>query len=240
MRRARSFATCDASDAGGRDSRSPRARPPGAQQKRSRPISRVLLRHAENPRAMTVIPLGPSLPTGSSRLPADSASSVVVRLLGVAPDGGCRVSPASRRKRLVSVALFLAFAAARAAATAAGRYPASRSAEPGLSSPPGTHSRGSDDLAGFAGLIIGATRDGKGPPARWMADAAQCDFRAVTFAGETASPVRRTPRRHAPTRQRSSSPARSGTMAPSPNGSVSGTRQVSRINVIESVFCGNR
>src|SRR3954468_6393452 len=61
---------------------------------------------------MTVIPLGPPLPTGSSRLPADSASSVVVRLFGVAPDGGCRVSPAPRRKRLVSVALFLAFASA--------------------------------------------------------------------------------------------------------------------------------
>src|SRR5690349_17372234 len=61
---------------------------------------------------MTVIPLGPPLPAGSSRLPADSASSVVVRLFGVAPDGGCRVSPAPRRERLVSVALFLAFAAA--------------------------------------------------------------------------------------------------------------------------------
>jgi len=43
---------------------------------------------------MTVIPLGASLPLRSCHLPADSASSVVVRLLGVAPDGGCRVSPA--------------------------------------------------------------------------------------------------------------------------------------------------
>jgi len=31
----------------------------------------------------------------SCHLPADSASSVIVRLLGVAPDGGCRVSPAA-------------------------------------------------------------------------------------------------------------------------------------------------
>jgi len=46
-------------------------------------------------RAMTVIRLGAALPRRSSRLPADSASSVVVRLFGVAPDGGCRVSPAS-------------------------------------------------------------------------------------------------------------------------------------------------
>jgi len=44
---------------------------------------------------MAVIPLGASLPVRSSHLPADSASSVVVRLLGVAPDGGCRVSPAA-------------------------------------------------------------------------------------------------------------------------------------------------
>lgn len=64
-------------------------------EQRSPPVSRVLLRRARS-RAMTVIPLGPSLPPGSSRLPADSASSVVVRLFGVAPDGGCRVSPATR------------------------------------------------------------------------------------------------------------------------------------------------
>src|SRR5262249_36390818 len=63
--------------------------------RRSQPISRVLLRRAW-PRAMTVIHLGASLPPRSCHLPADSASSVVVRLLGVAPDGGCRVSPAPR------------------------------------------------------------------------------------------------------------------------------------------------
>ena len=64
---------------------------------------------------MTVIPLGAALPRRSSHLPADSTSSVIVRLFGVAPDGGCRVSPAPfDRTRLVSVALFLAFAAALA------------------------------------------------------------------------------------------------------------------------------
>ena len=70
-------------------------------------------------RSVTVIPLGHELPRGSSHLPADSASSIIVRLFGVAPGGGCRVSPlvgpAARRERrtlttqgLVSVALFLA------------------------------------------------------------------------------------------------------------------------------------
>ena len=68
---------------------------------------------------MAVIPLGASLPLRSSHLPADSASSVIVRLLGVAPDGGYRVSPAAdrcdpARQRLVSVALFIAFIAALA------------------------------------------------------------------------------------------------------------------------------
>src|SRR3990172_3043321 len=57
---------------------------------------------------VTVIPLGPGSPLGSSHLPADSASSVVIRLLGVAPGGGCRVSPRRMPGGLVSVALFLA------------------------------------------------------------------------------------------------------------------------------------
>src|SRR6476619_4550355 len=99
---------------------------------------------------MTVIRLGAVSPRLSSRLPADSASSVVVRLFGVAPDGGCRVSPASRRKRLVSVALFLAFAlAARPRLLRPGvtRHPALWSPDFPL---PRSCSRGSDDLAGFA------------------------------------------------------------------------------------------
>ena len=47
---------------------------------------------------MAVIHRGVALPRRSSHLPADLASSLglnlFVRLLGVAPDGGCRVSPA--------------------------------------------------------------------------------------------------------------------------------------------------
>src|SRR3954451_20295722 len=63
---------------------------------------------------MTVIHLGAGLLRHSSDLPARSASSLNARLLGVAPSGGCRVSPAAPMKqvrRLVSVALFLALGA---------------------------------------------------------------------------------------------------------------------------------
>ena len=58
---------------------------------------------------MTVILLGARCRCARATYPRTYASSVSVRLLGVAPDGGYRVSPASLdRKRLVS-ALFLAF-----------------------------------------------------------------------------------------------------------------------------------
>src|SRR6185436_136550 len=78
-----------------------------------------------------------------------------VRLLGVAPDGGCRVSPAARPvnpdpRRLVSVALFLAFVGRangdllRPGVT---RHPALRSPD---FPPPGYP--GGDGLAGF-GLL---------------------------------------------------------------------------------------
>src|SRR6516225_7888132 len=89
-------------------------------------------------RAMTAIHLGAALPRRSSHLPADSASSVIVRLLGVAPDGGCRVSPAPVRPgatRLCGPVLAFALALSRVGLVASGCYPASRSAEPGLSSP---------------------------------------------------------------------------------------------------------
>ncbi len=49
------------------------------------PVSRVL--------SWTAIPLGPGLLQGSSHLPASSAGRVIACLLGVAPGGGCRVSP---------------------------------------------------------------------------------------------------------------------------------------------------
>jgi len=101
---------------------------------------------------MTVIHLGAALPRRSSHLPADSASSVVVRLLGVAPDGGCRVSPASfwsDATRLCGPVPRLR-RRSRGRFMAAGRYPASRSLEPGLSSP-GSAKRAtsSDGLADF-------------------------------------------------------------------------------------------
>jgi hypothetical protein len=82
---------------------------------RSWSISRVL--------SWTAIPLGPELLQGSSHLPASSAGRFDARLFGVAPGGGCRVSPLPRparrchhspcrsEPRLVSVALFLAFVA---------------------------------------------------------------------------------------------------------------------------------
>jgi len=60
-----------------------------------------------------------------------------VRLLGVAPDGGCRVSPAAvwpAATRLCGPVPRLRHPRERRL-IAAGRYPASCSAEPGLSSP---------------------------------------------------------------------------------------------------------
>ncbi len=107
---------------------------------RSQPISRVLLRDARVARPMAVIHLGAALPRRSSHLPADSASSVNVRLLGVAPDGGCRVSPAPPRRepRHRDSSLWPCSSPSSPLSRrliTSGRYPASCSAEPGLSSP---------------------------------------------------------------------------------------------------------
>jgi len=73
----------------------------------SRPISRVLWRAL---RPLTAIPLGPGLLRSSSHLPASSAGHVIACLFGVAPGGGCLVSPPTQfpAPGLVSVALFLA------------------------------------------------------------------------------------------------------------------------------------
>src|SRR5262245_35003193 len=57
---------------------------------------------------MTIIPLGQSLPPGSSHLPADSVGHVVVRLLGVAPRRDWPFHPrATANPGLVSVPLIL-------------------------------------------------------------------------------------------------------------------------------------
>src|SRR5882757_9231347 len=79
----------------------------------SQPISRVLSAACAT---VTVIPLDVRLPARSSHLPASSVGHVIACLFGVAPGGGCRVSPrhfkcqqaGTSRGGLVSVALFLA------------------------------------------------------------------------------------------------------------------------------------
>src|SRR5947208_15828703 len=95
--------------------------------------------------AMTAIPLGAPLPTRSSHLPAHvtraaSMSAYLVLLrMEVAAFHPLRFDA----KRLVSVALFLAFIGrASGRFIASGGYPASCSAEPGLSSPPCVCTRG--------------------------------------------------------------------------------------------------
>lgn len=89
-----------------------RSQPPSNQTKQAdRPDSVTAGRPA-----MTAIPLGRGLLPGSSFLPARSASHIIACLFGIAPGGGCRVSPfvagsacaLPGRQRLVSVALFLA------------------------------------------------------------------------------------------------------------------------------------
>ena len=64
---------------------------------RSWPISRVLLGICV---PMTVIPLGVRLLARSSNLPGSYASRVNASLLGLAPDGGHRVSPAAAQLAL--------------------------------------------------------------------------------------------------------------------------------------------
>jgi hypothetical protein len=94
---------------------------------------------------LTAIPLGRDLRHGSSHLPASSASRLNACLFGVAPGGGCRVSPrlpalANKTNGLVSVALFLAFTAnLRPRLITDGCYPPPCSMEPGLSSMHGTN-----------------------------------------------------------------------------------------------------
>ena len=105
---------------------------------------------------MTVIPLGAPLPTHSSHLPADvtRAASMSAYLVLLRMEVAAFHPLQFDRKRLVSVALFLAFAAARAATY-------SVRALPGILlcgartflSPCRLHDKGSGGLAGFE--IIG-------------------------------------------------------------------------------------
>src|ERR1700720_3769159 len=92
---------------------------------------------------MTVIHLGPPLPGAQATYPrtrraASSSAYLVLLRMEVA---AFHPHPLDRM-RLVSVALFLVFTArSRGGLMASGRYPASRSSEPGLSSPGGAKSR---------------------------------------------------------------------------------------------------
>ena len=94
----------------------------GWKEKRSKPVSGILLRPL---RAMTVIPLGHASPHASSHLPADSVGHVVVCLFGVAPRRDCRVSPRTEPARLCGSDPRL---------TADGRYPLRCPVESRLSS----------------------------------------------------------------------------------------------------------
>ena len=178
----------------------------------SGPISRVL--------SWTTIPLGRPLLTGSSHLPADSASRVIVCLFGVAPDGGYRVSPFAtqpltrRSQRLVSVALFLA-----SRRPAVSRHPALWSPDFPL---PRREGRGSGCLVRFPVPIIGPAR-----ARAWIACARLGQASPCRDAGQ------------ATTRQRTASPARRGTSASSPSARRVATSQDSRRSVIEPALRGS-
>ncbi len=88
------------------------------------------------------------------------------------------------------------------------------------------------------------------PPPRASCRCTQAEVRKPRCASRGAHAEVRMPRRASggcasyavttsPTRQRSSSPARSGTIDPSPNGNESGTREGSRCSVIDSRLRGS-
>src|SRR5690606_38035486 len=90
--------------------------------------------------APSAIPLGRWSPSGSSHLPASSAEPACgasphrACLFGVAPDGGCRVSPLQERRAFTPRPCRTRLCGPIRHVAVPGRYPASRSAEPGLSS----------------------------------------------------------------------------------------------------------
>src|SRR6202171_5338891 len=134
---------------------------------------------------MAVIHLGVALPRRSSHLPADlseqprlnlSSAYLVLLRMEVAAFHPLRTWPNATPGRLVSVALFLAFGdRSRDRLIAAGRYPASCSAEPGLSSPrTGFHRRAA---------TVWLASDANGSTAR------RCVF-ALRFASGASYPAR--------------------------------------------------
>ena len=136
MRRARSCATCDASDAGGRDSRSARARTPW----------RVIeAKPADKPGSVTARGKSARYDRHSSRPAVADGLEPPTRGLGEQrrrpPIWRCSGWRLPRFTRFANEATRLCGPVPRlrggreADATAAGRYPASCSAEPGLSSP---------------------------------------------------------------------------------------------------------
>ena len=135
---------------------------------------------------MAVIRLGVALPRRSSHLPADlseqlrlnlSSAYLVLLRMEVAAFHPLRTWRNARPGRLVSVALFLAFGdRSRDRLIAAGRYPASCSAEPGLSSPrTGLHRRAA---------TVWLASDANGSTAR-------CEFQCVSRRQCMVSPARR-------------------------------------------------
>jgi hypothetical protein len=172
---------------------------------------------------MAVIRLGVALPRRSSHLPADLASSLGLKLssaylvllrMEVAAFHPLRTWRDARPGRLVSVALFLAFVnRSRDRLIAAGRYPASCSAEPGLSSPrTGFHRRAA---------TVWLASDANGSTAHRSIFAAESDSAHYTSS-----------------RQRIVSPARRGTTVCSPNGYDAGTTHFSRLSVMVALLRG--
>ena len=170
---------------------------------------------------MAVIHLGVALPRRSSHLPADlseqprlnlSSAYLVLLRMEVAAFHPLRTWPNARPGRLVSVALFLAFGdRSRDRLIAAGRYPASCSAEPGLSSPrTGFHRRAA---------TVWLASDANGSTAR-RSFFSRPDFQCASR------------------RQRMVSPARRGTTVRSPKGYEAGTTHGARLSVMVAVLRG--
>jgi hypothetical protein len=185
---------------------------------RSQPISRVLLRGART-HPMAVIRLGVALPRRSSHLPADLASSLgvnlFVRLLGVAPDGGCRVSPAPEwREPNRGDSSLWPCSSPSSPARAIDLLRLGVTQHPALRSP---------DFPLPESVFTGGQRR-----SGWLRT------RMVARGGRRYSGAPRGSSR----RQRIVSPARKGTTVCSPNGYDGGTTHASRLSVMVAVLRG--